>query len=137
MNAVGGLLVIVGAIVVGALFYRFDKGQGIIDKLFRGVIYLGCIIAILGGLASVIDDASSDIGDEYGSDDEINWDYSSDDDESSSGEISFKGGEIIVDYNYGACNSGCGCTQYAHKPGKTACVNCAKRGCSTNKYGHE
>lgn len=136
MGTTGGLLMIVGAIVVGALLYRFDKGQSIIDKLFRFVIYAGCIFAFIGGLASVIDDSSSDIGDRYGSEDEINWD-SSKDVESSSGDVSFKGRSAIADYDYGACNSGCGCTQYAHYPGQTACVNCAENGCTTNKFGHE
>jgi hypothetical protein len=49
----------------------------------------------------------------------------------------FKDNRVIVDYDYGACNNGCGCTQYAHYSGRKACVNCAKNDCPTSKYDHE
>ena len=56
----------------------------------------------------------------------------------SPGEASaFKDDRVIVDYDYGACNNGCGCTQYAHYAGRKACVNCAKHDCPTSKYDHE
>ena len=132
MDSTGGLFMILGALFIGFLIYKFDKGQGIIDKLFKGVVYIGCIVAIIGGVASIIDDSSSDIGDRYGSSDY----YDDTDEESSSGEVSFKGRNVIVDYNYGGCDSGCGCTQYKHYPGQTACVSCEENGCSTNKFGH-
>ena len=51
-------------------------------------------------------------------------------------EISFRGGSIIVEPEYGACNNRCGCDQYAHYPGRTACVFCAENNCMTNKFGH-
>ena len=52
-----------------------------------------------------------------------------------SDEISFRGRQVIYE-DYGSCNRGCGCTQYAHYPGQTKCVNCAENGCSSNKFGH-
>ena len=38
---------------------------------------------------------------------------------------------------YGRCNSGCGCEQYVHAPGQSACLNCAANKCTTNKFGHK
>ena len=51
----------------------------------------------------------------------------------SNSNVSFRGSS----YYYGRCNGGCGCQIYEHKPGQTACVNCAAYGCTTNKLGHK
>lgn len=134
MDWTTGFLTIVGAIVIAGLFYKFDKGQSFIDKLFRGVVFLGCFVAVIIGITFIVDDASSDIGD--GRDTYYERDYDNSDEESS-GEVSFRGRGKIADYNYGACNSGCGCKQYAHYPGRTECANCEENGCSTYKFGHE
>ena len=120
------LLVILGIIlcIVGAIYW-FKKG--FINFAFGVVLFLVGIVCIGNGLASDSDESYSSRN-EY---------YDDTDDESSSGEVSFRGRQAVADYNYGRCNSGCGCTQYAHYPGQSACVNCAENGCSTNKFGHE
>jgi hypothetical protein len=130
-----GVLIIFAAAVVAALFYKFDNGQSILDKLFRGLFLLMCLAAVLFGFIIIIVDATSDIGDSRDSYYESSEDY--DDDEVNETNLSFRGREVIADYDYGRCNNGCGCTQYAHYPGQTACVNCEENGCSTNKFGHK
>lgn len=118
-------LIIVGIIlcVVGVIVY-FQKGFR--NFIIGTILFFGGIASIGSGIASDSDEYSS-----YGS----NY-YNYTDDESSSGDVSFRGRQVIPDYDYGSCNNDCGCTQYAHYPGQTSCVNCAENGCTTNKYGH-
>ena len=129
-----GVLIIFAAVVVAVLFYKFDNGQSILDKIFRVLIMLMCVFFVFFGFMIIIVDATSDIGDSRDSYYESRDGYYEDDDESN---VSFRGREVIADYNYGRCNSGCGCTQYAHYPGQTACANCEANTCSTNKFGHK
>ena len=130
-----GVLFIIAAAVVAALFYKFDNGQSVFDKLFRGLVTLVCVFAVIFGFIIIIVDATSDVGDSRDSYYESSDSYYDDDDDESN--VSFRGREVIADYDYGRCNSGCGCTQYAHYPSQTACVNCEENGCSTNKFGHK
>lgn len=68
---------------------------------------------------------------------EADFDSDEDEDEDEGSNVSFKGRTVVVDPDYGYCfNDDCDCEQYAHYPGQTACVNCAKYGCTTNKFGH-
>ena len=125
--------------------------RGGFRKWFWGIVGAGCVFGVIFGVASVVSD---------GSDEKAEWNDSAvsaetveereaeketggnennvKNDKPSSGEKSpFKDDRVIVDYDYGACNNGCGCTQYAHYSGRKACVNCAKHDCPTSKYDHE
>ena len=117
-------------------------------KLFWGVIGAACVFGIIFGIASIVNS---------GSDEKAEWsdstfsteavegreaDNEAEDNDNNvnkenSDRASSKDEErVIVDYDYGACNNGCGCTQYAHHPGIKICVNCSKHDCYTSKYDH-
>lgn len=120
-------------------------------KWFWGVIGAGCLVGIIFGIASVVNDGSEDKpewsepvfsteteeGREADKETGDNENNVNNDKPSSDSESPFKDERVIVDYDYGACNNGCGCTQYAHYPGLKTCVNCAKNECPTSKYDHE
>ena len=119
-------------------------------KWFWGVIGAGCVFGIIFGIASIVNSGSEDKAEwsdstfstetvegreadnETGdNDNNVNKENPSSDGMSSDDEE-----RVIVDYDYGACNNGCGCTQYAHHPGNKICVNCSKHDCYTSKYDH-
>ena len=117
-------------------------------KWFLGVIGAVCVFGIVFGIASIVNSGSDEKAEwsdstfstgavegreadnEAGNNDnnvnKENLDRASSNDEE----------RVIVDYDYGACNNGCGCTQYAHHPGIKICVNCSKHDCYTSKYDH-
>ena len=117
-------------------------------KLFWGVIGAACVFGIIFGIASIVNsgsdekaewsdstfsteavegrEADNEAGDNDNNVNKENSDRASSKDEE----------RVIVDYDYGACNNGCGCTQYAHHPGINICVNCSKQDCYTSKYDH-
>ena len=125
-----------------------------IKKWLWGVIGAGCVLGVIFGVVSIINDGSDDKAewsdsvystetekgreaDNETEDNENNVSNVSNDQPSSDEASPFKDNRVIVDYEYGACNNGCGCTQYAHYSGRKACVNCAKNDCPTSKYDHE
>ena len=126
------------------------KNKSNYKKWFWGIV-AGCVVGIVLGINSVLKDSSDEKaewsdsiistetveGREADSETKGN-DNSVNESKPASNEASpFKDNRVIVDYDYGACNNGCGCTQYAHYPGRKACVNCAKHDCPTSKYDHE
>ena len=116
-------------------------------KLFWGVIGTACVLGIVFGIVSIFNSGSEEKAEwsdstfsteavegreaDNEAGDNINKENPSSDRASSKDEE-----RVIVDYDYGACNNGCGCTQYAHHPGKKICVNCSKHDCYTSKYDH-
>ena len=125
--------------------------RGKIKKLLLGVIAAVCGCALIYGVSCFTKDESAEkaeweetgystetderheAGDESAdNDNNANNNAPSSDETSSSKEE-----RAIIDYEYGACNNGCGCTQYAHYSGNKTCVNCAKHECPTSKYDHE
>ena len=116
-------------------------------KLFWGVIGAACVFGIIFGIVSIFNSGSEEKAEwsdstfsteavegreaDNEAGDNINKDNPSSDRASSKDEK-----RVIVDYDYGACNNGCGCTQYAHHPGIKICVNCSKHDCYTSKYDH-
>jgi hypothetical protein len=116
-------------------------------KLFWGVIGAVCVFGIIFGIVSIVNSGSDEKAEwsdstfsteavegreaDNEAGDNINKENPSSDRASSKDEE-----RVIVDYDYGACNNGCGCTQYAHHPGIKICVNCSKHDCYTSKYDH-
>lgn len=117
-------------------------------KLFWGVIGTACILGIVFGIVSIFNSGSEEKAewsdstfsteavegreaDNEAEDNDNNVNKENSDRASSKDEE-----RVIVDYDYGACNNGCGCTQYAHHPGIKICVNCSKHDCYTSKYDH-
>lgn len=116
-------------------------------KLFWGVIGTACVLGIVFGIVSIFNSGSEEKAEwsdstfsteavegreaDNEAGDDINKENPSSDRASSKDEE-----RVIVDYDYGACNNGCGCTQYAHHPGIKICVNCSKHDCYTSKYDH-
>ena len=116
-------------------------------KLFWGVIGAACVFGIVFGIVSIFNSGSEEKAEwsdstfsteavegreaDNEAGDNINKENPSSDRASSKDEE-----RVIVDYDYGACNNGCGCTQYAHHPGIKICVNCSKHDCYTSKYDH-
>ncbi len=116
-------------------------------KLFWGVIGTACVLGIVFGIVSIFNSGSEEKAEwsdstfsteavegreaDNEAGDNINKENPSSDRASSKDEE-----RVIVDYDYGACNNGCGCTQYAHHPGIKICVNCSKHDCYTSKYDH-
>jgi hypothetical protein len=123
-------------------------------KWFWGIVIAVCVAGVIFWVASVGNDGSDDMAEwsdqsfsaetdgrqEADSETEGNGknaDNKKNAQPSSDSRSPFKDNRVIVDYDYGACNNGCGCTQYAHYSGRKACVNCAKNDCPTSKYDHE
>ena len=117
-------------------------------KLFWGVIGTACVLGIVFGIVSIFNSGSEEKAewsdstfsteaverreaDNEAEDNDNNVNKENSDRASSKDEE-----RVIVDYDYGACNNGCGCTQYAHHPGIKICVNCSKHDCYTSKYDH-
>jgi hypothetical protein len=117
-------------------------------KLFWGVIGAACVFGIVFGIVSIFNSGSEEKAewsdstfsteavegreaDNEAEDNDNNVNKENSDRASSKDEE-----RVIVDYDYGACNNGCGCTQYAHHPGIKICVNCSKHDCYTSKYDH-
>ena len=117
-------------------------------KLFWGVIGTACVLGIVFGIVSIFNSGSEEKAewsdstfsteavegreaDNEAEDNDNNVNKENSDRASSKDEE-----RVIVDYDYGACNNGCGCTQYAHHPGNKICVNCSKHDCYTSKYDH-
>ena len=119
-------------------------------KLFWGVIGTACVLGIVFGIVSIFNSGSEEKAEWSDStfsteavegretDNEAgDYDNNVNKENPSSDRVSSKDEErVIVDYDYGACNNGCGCTQYAHHPGNKICVNCSKHDCYTSKYDH-
>lgn len=117
-------------------------------KLFWGVIGTACVLGTVFGIVSIFNSGSEEKAewsdstfsteavegreaDNEAEDNDNNVNKENSDRASSKDEE-----RVIVDYDYGACNNGCGCTQYAHHPGIKICVNCSKHDCYTSKYDH-
>lgn len=117
-------------------------------KLFWGVIGTACVLGIVFGIVSIFNSGSEEKAEWSDStfsteavegreaDNEAEDNDNNVNKENSARASSKDEERVIVDYDYGACNNGCGCTQYAHHPGIKICVNCSKHDCYTSKYDH-
>ena len=117
-------------------------------KLFWGVIGAACVFGIVFGIVSIFNSGSEEKAEWSDStfsteavegreaDNEAGDNDNNVNKENSDRASSKEEERVIVDYDYGACNNGCGCTQYAHHPGIKICVNCSKHDCYTSKYDH-
>ena len=118
-------------------------------KWLWGVIAAACGCALIYGVSCITNDEpaekaewqnsvfSTETDEEREAGDGVGENNAQNDAPSSGDTSSSKEERVIIDYEYGACNNHCGCTQYAHYSGKKACVNCAKHECPTSKYDHE
>ena len=89
-----GLLIIVAAVVIGFISFKFSSNKTAFDKFSRAGIGLFCLVGVIIGFTFIIDDATSDIGDghdyDYEPDEYYESDYDESDNTSGGHNVSFK-----------------------------------------------